>query len=63
MGADRVIFGGLTIVVGIFGLFYASGSHDGYSYFVGLALFFGAVLFMFALIKGHYDQLEKDGHK
>ncbi|AJD50488.1 uncharacterized membrane protein HdeD (DUF308 family) [Thalassospira sp. MBR-102] len=63
MGADRLIFGVLTIVVGIFGLFYASGSHDGYSYFVGLALFFGAVLFMFALIKGHYDQLEKDGHK
>ncbi|WP_341363138.1 hypothetical protein P8T57_11275 [Thalassospira sp. SN3W] len=63
MGADRLIFGVLTIVVGIFGLFYASGSHDGYSYFVGLALFFGAVLFMFALIKGHYDQLEKDGYK
>ena len=63
MGADRLIFGVLTIVVGIFGLFYASGSHDGYSYFVGLALFFGAVLFMFAQIKGHYDQLEKDGHK
>ena len=63
MGADRLIFGVLTIVVGIFGLFYASGSHDGYSYFVGLALFFGAVLFMFALIKGHYDQLEKEGHK
>ena len=63
MGADRLIFGVLTIVVGIFGLFYASGSHDGYSYFVGMALFFGAVLFMFALIKGHYDQLEKDGHK
>ena len=63
MGADRLIFGVLTIVVGIFGLFYASGSHDGYSYFVGMALFFGAVLFMLALIKGHYDQLEKDGHK
>ena len=63
MGADRLIFGVLTIVVGIFGLFYASRSHDGYSYFVGLALFFGAVLFMFALIKGHYDQLEKAGHK
>ncbi|RCK29919.1 MULTISPECIES: hypothetical protein [Thalassospira] len=62
MGTDRVIFGVLTIVVGIFGLFYASGSHDGYSYFVGLALFIGAVLFMFHLIKGHYDQLEEADH-
>lgn len=62
MGTDRVIFGVLTIVVGIFGLFYASGSHDGYSYFVGLALFIGAVLFMFHPIKGHYDQLEEADH-
>ena len=62
MGMDRLIFGVLTIVVGLFGLFYASGSDDGYSYFVGLALFIGAVLFMFHLIKVHYDQLEAADH-
>ena len=62
MGTDRFIFGVLTIVVGLFGLFYASGSHDGYSYFVGLTVFIGAVLFMFHLIKGHYDQLEAADH-
>jgi len=52
----------LTIVVGLFGLFYAAGSQDGYSYFVGLALFIGAVLFMFHMIKGYYDQLEASDH-
>ena len=62
MATDRFIFGVLTIAVGLFGLFYAAGSHDGYSYFVGLALFIGAVLFMFHLIKGHYDQLEASDH-
>lgn len=62
MATDRIILGVLTIVVGLFGLFYASGSHDGYSYFVGLAMFIGAVLFMFHLIKGHYDQLEASDH-
>ena len=63
MGVDRLIFGVLTIAVGLFGLFYASGSLDAYSYFIGLALFIGAVLFMFHLIKGHYDQQEKEHHK
>ncbi|WP_033068099.1 hypothetical protein [Thalassospira australica] len=62
MGMDRLIFGVLTIVVGLFGLFYASGSFDGYSYFIGLVLFIGAVLFMFHLIKGYYDQLESEDH-
>ncbi|NIZ01860.1 hypothetical protein [Thalassospira lucentensis] len=62
MGMDRIIFGVLTIVVGLLGLFYASGSHDGYSYFVGLTLFIGAILFMFQLIKGHYDQIDAADH-
>ncbi|MBX2832811.1 MAG: hypothetical protein KTR23_16930 [Rhodospirillales bacterium] len=62
MGMDRIIFGVLTVFVGLFGLFYAAGSQDSYSYFVGLALFIGAVLFMFHMIKGYYDQLEASDH-
>ncbi|MCC9624591.1 hypothetical protein LPB41_23155 [Thalassospira sp. MA62] len=62
MGADRIIFAVLTIVAGLFGLFYASWSHDSYSYFVGMVVFIGSVLFMFGLIKGHYDQIEAADH-
>lgn len=59
MATDRLIFGILTILVGIGGLFYASNSVDNYSYFIGLALFVGAVLFLFQLIKSHYDQIDQ----
>tara|TARA_R110000751_G_scaffold2036_24_gene11037 strand:+ start:4075 stop:4260 length:186 start_codon:yes stop_codon:yes gene_type:complete len=59
MGMDRLIFGILTVVVGLGGLFYASAAHDGYSYFVGLIMFFGAILFMFSLINSHFDEIEK----
>ncbi|OKH88710.1 hypothetical protein [Thalassospira sp. TSL5-1] len=62
MGLDRLIFGILTILVGLGGLFYASAAHDGYSYFVGLALFFGAILFMFQLINSHFNEIEKSSH-
>ncbi|MEQ5775537.1 MULTISPECIES: hypothetical protein [unclassified Thalassospira] len=59
MGMDRLIFGILSIAVGLGGLFYASAAHDGYSYFVGLIMFFGAILFTFALINSHFDDVEK----
>ncbi|MDP2699576.1 hypothetical protein [Thalassospira sp.] len=62
MGLDRIIFGVLTILVAIGGLFYASGSVDGYSYFIGLIVFIAAVLFLFHLIKNFYDEQEKQNH-
>ena len=59
--AGNWIVGGLIGLVGIFGLFLASGANDDAIYFFGLALFGFAVLFAFALIRRNVGRPHGEG--
>ncbi len=58
---DSVI-GLFMAVLGIIGLFMASGAVDPQIHLFGLGLFILAVLFNFGLIKGHFDRLDAAHH-
>jgi len=45
-------------LVGVLGLFLASGAVDGGFYFFGLLLFAFAILFIFANVKNAFDEAE-----
>lgn len=47
-----------TFLVGMGALFWASGSHDGPAYGVGLVVFGLAVIYAFRLIKEHFDRID-----
>jgi len=54
----RWIICGLVGLVGVLGLFLASGAVDGGFYFFGLLLFAFAILFIFANVKNAFDEAE-----
>ncbi|GGA00566.1 hypothetical protein [Elstera cyanobacteriorum] len=56
------IIGLFVAVLGIGGLFMASGAHDSEVHLFGLSLFVFAVLFNFQLIKGHFDRADQERH-
>jgi len=53
-----VVVGLLVTVLGLVGLFMASGARDDEIYIFGLSLAGFAVLFVFGLIRGHFDRLD-----
>lgn len=50
-----LLIGFFVAILGILGLFLASGAHDTAIHWFGMALFIFAVLFVFYLIKAHFD--------
>jgi hypothetical protein len=54
------IVGGIVALLGIFGLFLASGAGDGAIYLFGLLLFGFAVLFAFSLIRRNVGRPPED---
>ena len=57
---DRWIVGSLVIVIGLFGLYLSSRADEQIMYYIGLALFGGAVLFNFFQIKHAYGKHGKN---
>ncbi len=53
------IVGIMMGVFGLVGLILASGAHDDEMYVFGWALTGFSVLFIFGLIKGHYDRRDR----
>lgn len=56
--ASDLIVGLLMAALGLVGLFLASGAHDDEIYVFGLSLAGWAVLFLFGLIRRHYDKAD-----
>ena len=53
-----VVVGVLVAVLGLIGLFMAAGALDDEIYIFGLGLGGFAALFVFGLVKAHYDRLD-----
>jgi len=56
--ASDLIVGLLTAALGLIGLFLASGAHDDEMYVFGLSLAGFAVVFVFGLIRRHFDRAD-----
>lgn len=56
----RLCLGAVAALLGFGGLGMAASMHDGEVYYIGLAVFALAVLFVFWLIKGAFDDYERD---
>ena len=52
----------VTVLVGLVGLFWASGPEAGASYGFGLLLFGAAVVCGFLLVKQHFDRIDSGRH-
>jgi hypothetical protein len=59
-GTGKWIAGGGVGVLGVIGLFLASGADDRGIYVFGLALFAFAIFYVFALIKQGFDAGERE---
>lgn len=53
-----LIVGLLMIVFSLIGLFLAAGAHDNEMYVFGLSLAGWGIVFVFGLIRRHYDELD-----
>jgi len=56
--ASDLFIGVLTAVLGLTGLLLASGAHDDEMYVFGLSLAGFASVFVFGLIRRHYDRAD-----
>ena len=56
--ASDLIVGLLMAALGLIGLFLASGAHDSEMYVFGLTLAVWAVVFIFGLIRRHFDRID-----
>ena len=56
------IMGVLMGLFGLIGLFMAAGARDAEIYLFGLSLAGFAVLFLFGLIRRHYDEIDEAAH-
>lgn len=56
--ASDLIIGLLMAALGLLGLLLASGAHDVEIYLFGLSLAGWAVVFVFGLIRRHYDRID-----
>ncbi len=57
-GVGDFIVGVMMAVFGLIGLFLAAGAADDEMYVFGISLLIFAVVFVFGLIKQHYDRLD-----
>ncbi|WP_291298815.1 hypothetical protein [Elioraea sp.] len=55
MTPSAVIFGTIGIVIALAGLLMAASATDPAFYVAGLIMFVGFVLFLFTLLKRHFD--------
>jgi hypothetical protein len=58
IAASDLIVGLLMTAMGLVGLFLASGAHDDEMYLFGLSMAGWAVLFVFGLMRRHFDQAD-----
>ncbi|MCW5729619.1 MAG: hypothetical protein KIT81_05375 [Alphaproteobacteria bacterium] len=58
---SSMLIGALVTVLALLGLIMAAGATDGGIAVFGYLLFLFGVLFVFWLIKRHYDELDKAG--
>ncbi len=61
-GTGIWIFGGVTGILGLFGLMVASHAHEAVFYWAGLVLFVFATFLVLATIKQGFDRQEALGH-
>jgi Zn-dependent membrane protease YugP len=62
MTPSAVIFGTIGIVIALAGLLMAATATDQAFYVAGLIMFAGFVLFLFTLIKRHFDAADAARH-
>ncbi|MCU0985696.1 MAG: hypothetical protein MUC89_12255 [Acetobacteraceae bacterium] len=55
MNPSSIIFGTIGIVIALAGLLMASAAKDDAFYIAGLIMFVSFVLFLFTLVKRHFD--------
>jgi Ca2+/Na+ antiporter len=55
MNPSSVLFGTIGIVIALTGLLMASAAKDDAFYIAGLIMFVAFVLFLFTLVKRHFD--------
>jgi len=55
MNPSSIIFGTIGIVLALVGLLMASAAKDDAFYIAGLIMFMAFVLFLFTLVKRHFD--------
>jgi uncharacterized membrane protein len=58
MSASMVVFGAFGVVFALIGLFMAAAATDSGFYVSGLILFVSFVLYLFKLLRRHFDQSE-----
>lgn len=61
MNPSSIIFGTIGIVIALAGLLMASAAKDDAFYIAGLIMFVGFVLFLFTLVKRHFDAADSAG--
>lgn len=59
---SKWVVGAAMSLLALVGLIVAARAHDATMYWVGLAIFAFAVLFIFHLVKRSFDQAEAGGH-
>lgn len=59
---SKWVVGAAISLLALVGLIVAARAHDATMYWVGLAIFAFAVLFVFHMVKRSFDQAEVGGH-
>ncbi|QXM24110.1 hypothetical protein KO353_12620 [Elioraea tepida] len=61
MTPSSLIFGSLGVLMALVGLVMAASAKDDAFYIAGLVIFLAFVLFLFTLVKRHFDAAEASG--
>jgi Ca2+/Na+ antiporter len=61
MNPSSIVFGTIGIVLALAGLLMASAAKDDAFYIAGLIMFVAFVLFLFTLVKRHFDTADGAG--
>lgn len=61
MNPSSIVFGTIGIVLALVGLLMASAAKDDAFYIAGLIMFVAFVLFLFTLVKRHFDSVDAAG--
>jgi Ca2+/Na+ antiporter len=58
MTASQIVFGTFGVLMALIGLVMASAAKDDAFYIAGLIMFLAFVLFLFTLVKRHFDEAD-----
>ena len=61
MNPSSILFGTIGIVIALGGLLMAASAKDDAFYIAGLIMFVSFVLFLFTLVKRHFDGADASG--